>query len=66
MNCPHCPHCHHARHKVLRTQQTPDGVKRRHLCAGCGKKFTSYDGTSAVAKGVSGRPWHRAEGGPEA
>ena len=32
-----CPHCAHERNKVLETR----GERRRHLCCGCGKKFTS-------------------------
>lgn len=32
-----CPHCQHERSKILETR----GARRRHLCCGCGNKFTS-------------------------
>lgn len=36
-----CPHCGHTRSKIIETR----GPRRRHLCCGCGKKFTSLGGT---------------------
>lgn len=39
-----CPHCEHERSKILETR----GARRRHLCCGCGKRFTSL-GNAHVA-----------------
>lgn len=39
-----CPHCDHERSKILETR----GARRRHLCCGCGKKFTSVGDAVSV------------------
>lgn len=35
-----CPHCDSARSKILETR----GPRRRHLCSGCAKRYTSVSG----------------------
>ncbi|MCH8236173.1 MAG: transcriptional repressor NrdR [Chloroflexi bacterium] len=39
----HCPFCGHNDSKVIDSRESPDGVRRRRECAGCGLRFTTYE-----------------------
>ena len=40
-----CPFCGHADSKVVDSRETKEGdaIRRRRECAGCGRRFTSYE-----------------------
>lgn len=48
-----CPHCAGEASKVIEVRHTANGTRRRHLCL-CGKKYTSYNNTVALAHGGAG------------
>ena len=39
----HCPFCGHDDSKVIDSRESPDGVRRRRECTGCGLRFTTYE-----------------------
>lgn len=41
----HCPYCHSNETEVSETRVAEDGtnIRRRRLCAGCKKRFTTYE-----------------------
>lgn len=39
----HCPFCGHDDSKVIDSRDSPDGVRRRRECMGCGLRFTTYE-----------------------
>ena len=39
----HCPFCGHDDLKVIDSRESPDGVRRRRECTGCGLRFTTYE-----------------------
>ncbi|MFH1519129.1 MAG: transcriptional regulator NrdR [Candidatus Omnitrophota bacterium] len=40
-----CPFCNHSHNKVTDSRDTSEGsaIRRRRECAGCGKRFTTYE-----------------------
>lgn len=40
-----CPVCRHTESRVIDSRPTPDGtsIRRRRECAGCGRRFTTYE-----------------------
>jgi transcriptional repressor NrdR len=38
-----CARCQQADSKVLETRASPDGVRRRRQCLGCGHRFTTHE-----------------------
>lgn len=44
----HCPFCGQADSKVIDSRESPDGVRRRRECLGCGMRFTTYERIHAL------------------
>lgn len=44
----HCPFCGHVDSKVIDSRESPDGVRRRRECQGCGMRFTTYERVHAL------------------
>ena len=38
-----CPHCGHNDSKVIDSRDVNDTIRRRRRCAGCDKRFTTYE-----------------------
>ena len=40
-----CPYCSHLEDKVVDSRESREGeaIRRRRQCAGCGRRFTSYE-----------------------
>lgn len=43
-----CPHCGQDQSRVLDTRDSGDGIRRRRVCASCGKRFTTYEQVSTA------------------
>lgn len=44
----HCPFCGQVESKVIDSRESPDGVRRRRECLGCGLRFTTYERVHAL------------------
>lgn len=44
----HCPFCGQDDSRVIDSRESPDGVRRRRECAGCGMRFTTYERVHAL------------------
>jgi transcriptional repressor NrdR len=43
LTCVLCPFCSADTSQVIDTRPTPEGVRRRRECGGCGERFTTYE-----------------------
>lgn len=43
-----CPYCGHSENKVVDTREAPDGIRRRRLCAQCGRRYTTYERVAQI------------------
>ena len=38
-----CPSCNHDDSRVIDSRDSGDGIRRRRVCVGCGRRFTTYE-----------------------
>ncbi len=38
-----CPYCKHSNSKVTDSRDSGDSIRRRRECAGCGRRYTTYE-----------------------
>lgn len=43
-----CPYCGHTENKVVDTREAPDAIRRRRLCAQCGRRYTTYERVAQI------------------
>lgn len=43
-----CPYCGHSENKVVDTREAPDAIRRRRLCAQCGRRYTTYERVAQI------------------
>jgi transcriptional repressor NrdR len=43
-----CPYCGHNENKVVDTREAPDSIRRRRLCAQCGRRYTTYERVAQI------------------
>ncbi|MCX7837930.1 MAG: transcriptional regulator NrdR [Anaerolineae bacterium] len=43
-----CPYCGHSENKVVDTREAPDSIRRRRLCANCGRRYTTYERVAQI------------------
>ena len=56
-----CPYCGHAESRVVDSREVRDGreIRRRRECAGCGRRFTTYERVGEVPAAVIKRDGRR-------
>jgi len=43
-----CPYCGSNENKVVDTREAPEAIRRRRQCAGCGRRYTTYEHVARI------------------
>ena len=56
-----CPFCSHVDSKVIDSRDSGDGIRRRRECAGCGRRYTTYERVQTRELQISKQDGRREE-----